>query len=80
MTILAGSGFTADWVESGEVLITFTEAFAAIPTVTTSAQHQGGCPPWATASNTTSTSVNVEVWCETGAANWPFNFIAIGPR
>jgi len=32
------------------------------------------------ASNITTTSVRIEVECESGAANWPFSFVAVGPR
>lgn len=78
--IVAGSGFTVAQEGAGRIRVTFATPFAGVPAVTGAAYQITGCPPWVLASEISANSVLMGVQCESGQANWPFSFIAVGPR
>lgn len=84
-TPIHGSGFTFKRVSSGTVEVTFNTPFAGTPTVTANGNAPGAifCSvmgPTGTG-NPTTTGFRVVMYDTSSVPReWPFNFIAIGPR
>ncbi len=80
--ILAGTGFTVSKGVAGVYTLNFTTAFTAPPTVTATADSQGGNSRVAMTDGAVAGSAGIRITVSgTGAGtDAPFHFIAMGPR
>jgi alpha-tubulin suppressor-like RCC1 family protein len=80
--IIVGTGFTVTKGTAGLYTIRFTTLFSAAPTVTATADSQGGNPRVAMTDGVTATLATIRIVVSTTGASIdaPVHFTAIGPR